>query len=390
VAEYLRGRQVLVVLDNCEGVVDASATLALGLLRRIESLRVLATSRQVLRAMGEQVWPVEPLPVGEPTAHRESPASRTGQDGPAVALFAERGAAVVPTFTVTAENRPAVAEICRRLDGLPLAIELAAARLRVLSAEQILSRLDDRFALLSNGTRVDLLRRQTLRAVVDWSFDLCTPREQELWVRASVFEGCFDLDAAEYVCAGDGLTRAEMWQLLAGLVDKSILLVEERDQRVRYRMSETLREYGQHKLCESRAEEAQRVRHAAWCVELAEQAEADWFGPRQDVWYARLRSEHANLRAAMDFALTAVHQTQEGVRLVAALWFYWHYCGLIAEGRYWLDRALAADSRPTRHRIKALWAVAYSACNQGESSRTSLRSGYLPTRPKRQRSCRLL
>jgi predicted ATPase/DNA-binding CsgD family transcriptional regulator len=361
--DFLRDRQVLLVLDNCEHLVGECAGLADAVLREAAGLRILATSREVLRVAGEQVLAVGPLPV--PSHNGTRPAS-TGPRDAAVALFAERAAAVVPAFAVSSENQEQVAGICRRLDGLPLAIELAAARLRALSAGQILARLDDRFRLLTTGPRTVPARHQTLQAVIDWSFRLCTPAEQALWARASVFAGSFGLPAAEKICAGEDLPTGSVFELLAGLVDKSILIHDNHSTGTRYRFLDTLRQYGQNKLRQAGQHARLRRRHAHWYLHLAEQGNRDWFGPNQATWLQRLRLEHANLRQALQFCLTTPGHAQIGLHLAAALRFYWFGCGFLAEGRHWIDRALAQDTEPSRARATALWIDAHIAVVQGD------------------------
>ena len=236
-AEYLAGRQLLLVLDNCEHLVDAVAKLADLLLRAAAGLRVLATSREALIIDGEMVLPVPPLPV--PEAGQPLTAAGLGVF-PAVRLFAERAAQVVPGFAVTEANMAAVAGICRRLEGLPLALELAAAQTRVLSPEQIDERLGDRLGLLTRGGRARPARQQTLRASIEWSHELCSPAERLLWARLSVFAGGFELDAAEGICADDRLAAGRVLDLLAALAGKSVLTAEHREGVARYRLPETL------------------------------------------------------------------------------------------------------------------------------------------------------
>src|SRR6516225_9643420 len=256
-AEYLAGRQLLLVLDNCEHLVDAAAKLADLLLRAAAELRVLATSREALTMTGETVLAVPPLPV--PEARQPLAAAELGVF-PAVRLFAERAAQVVPGFAVTEANVAAVAGICRRVDGLPLAIELAAARLPVLSAEQIEERLSDRLGLLTRGGRARPARQQTLRASIEWSHELCSRAERLLWARCSVFAGGFELDAAEGVCAADRLAAGRVLDLLAALAGKSILTTGHLERVARYRLPEPLREFGQERLRESGEEAALRRR----------------------------------------------------------------------------------------------------------------------------------
>ncbi|MEU9843096.1 NB-ARC domain-containing protein, partial [Actinomadura sp. NPDC048032] len=246
--ENLRDKHMLVVLDNCEHLHNACAFLAENLLRSASGLRILATSQQVLGIAGEQTLPVPPLPLDQRTSHRNAATPRATE---AAELFADRARAVLPEFTLTEANQEAVELICRRLDGLPLAIEMAAARLRGLSVEQVLERLDDRFRLLTRGSRAELPRHQTLQALMDWSHQLCDQQERSVWAGMSVFSGGCDLEAVEEVCSGKGVERADVVDVVAALVEKSIVSREEQAGRVRYRLLETLRQYGRERLVDS-------------------------------------------------------------------------------------------------------------------------------------------
>ncbi|MBP2328610.1 non-specific serine/threonine protein kinase [Kibdelosporangium banguiense] len=366
VVDYLRDKQLLLVLDNCEHLVDRCAGLTTDLLAVAPGLRILATSRHALCVSGEHVLAVPPLPVPAPE-HLPQQGKLDGNE--AVRLFAERAALVRPGFEVTTGNHGTIARICQQLDGLPLAIELGAAWLRALSPEQLLHRLDDRFRLLRGGSRAVPARHQTLRAVVDWSYQLCSPPEQTLWARASVFAGGFDLDAAEAVCGGDGIDRDRVLDLVAGLVDKSILIREDQHHapRVRYRLLYTIAHYGQDALRAAGRDAVLRRRHRDYYLDLAERGNTEWFGPTQPEVSARTRREHANLRLALEFCLSTPGESQAGLRLAAALHFYWH-CGHVAEGRHWLDRALTLDAQPGRVRATALWGNANLALLQGDLS----------------------
>ena len=360
VMNHLEDKQMLLVVDNCEHLLDACAIVIAKLLSAAGRLRVLATSRESLRVDGEHILQVGPLPAPNPEL-----VDRDVLDYEAVRLFAERAAVAVAGFEVTADNQAAVAGICLRLDGMPLAIELAAARLQMLSPDQILRRLDDRFPLLVAGSRTALPRHRTLRATIDWSFELCSPEEQTLWARASVFVGGFDLDAAEAICAGGGIERGRMFDAVAGLVDKSILTKQDHGRRARYQMLDTLHQYGRDRLRETGEEAELRRRHRDYYLGLAERSETEWFGPDQVEISERTRREHANLRVAMEFCMSTPRETQAGLRLAAALYFYWDGCGVLAEGRRWLDRALSLDGEPTTARAKALWTNAHLAIGLG-------------------------
>ena len=363
-AEYLAGRQLLLVLDNCEHLVDAAAKLADLLLRAAGGLRVLATSREALNIDGEMVLPVPTLPV--PEAGRPLTAAGLGVF-PAVRLFAERAAQVVPGFALTEANMAAVARICRRLEGLPLAIELAAARLPVLSPEQIDARLGDRLGLLTRGSRARPARQQTLRASIEWSYELCSPAERLLWARLSVFAGGFELDAAEGICADDRLVADDMLELLAALAGKSVLTVEHRAGVARYRPPEVLREYGQERLQESGEFTALRRRHRDWHEQLARQADTDWLSPQVAEWTARLFREHANVAATQDFCQNEPGEAEAGLRIALHVWllYYWN-AGHVSEGRYRLGQVLARACEPTIWRARGLLLAGFLAAAGGD------------------------
>ncbi|MGW4773488.1 protein kinase domain-containing protein [Nocardia sp. NPDC004278] len=351
--DYLVSRQLLLVLDNCEQIVDAAAKVAETLLRACPRLWILATSREALSVGGEAVLQVRPLTVPDPDRR---PSLRGAQRYDAVILFVERAAAAVPGFALTEDNVAVVAEICRRLDGLPLAIELAAARLRALSPEQILARLTDRYALLTRGSRSAPTRQQTLRWCIDWSYSLCTPAEQQVWAQLSVFAGSCELDAAEQVCRDD-LGEEDLLDVLTALVDKSILIREESDCVVRFRLLETIRDYGRDKLGQAGRYREIRRRHQDWYHKLAERADADWISPRQLDWIARLDREQPNLREALNFCLTDTEaESDAALSFAAALQPFWLSHGQAGEARHWLDRALAdGPATDTPVRAKALW-----------------------------------
>jgi predicted ATPase/DNA-binding CsgD family transcriptional regulator len=365
--DHLADKEALLVLDNCEHLADRCAGVVSDLLAAAPGLRILSTSRHALRAPGEHLIAVPPLPVTDP--ERLSQARKPVHDD-AIRLFAERATLVRPGFTITAANHGTIGRICYRLDGLPLAIELAAARLRVLSPVQILHRLDDRFRLLRGGSRAVAPRHQTLRAVVDYSYELCSPAEQTLWARVSVFADGFDLDAAEAVCAGHGIDRDQVLDLVTGLVDKSILIRQDQNQdsHTRYRLLDPLRSYGLDILRTAEEEAVLHRRHRDYYLELAERGEAEWFGPTQREVAVRTRREHDNLRLALEFCLSTPGEAQIGLRMAGALYYYWLCCGFLAEGRHWLDRALVQQPEPTRARATALWVNAHLAVAQGNGS----------------------
>jgi non-specific serine/threonine protein kinase len=334
-SEYLRGRALLLLVDNCEHVVEACASLVETLLRSCPSLRVLSTSREALGITGEAVWRVPPLAV--PDSRRDLSADRLAEFE-AVRLFVDRARLVAPTFALTDQNAAAVAQICARLDGIPLAVELAAARVRVLTAEQIAARLDDRFHLLSGGARTGLPRQQTLRALIDWSYGLLSDRERILFRRLAAFAGSWTLEAAEGVCSEDGIDRDDVLDVLTGLVDKSLVLAEGQTREERYRFLETIRQYAAEKLVASAEATSARDRHRAWYATLAEQAEPELNGPDSLVWLNQLELAHDNLRAALDWS--GETNPAHGVQLAGCLWRFWGQRGYLTEGRRRLRQAL--------------------------------------------------
>ena len=359
----LSRRHLLLVLDGCEHLLLACARLAEILLRSCPKVRILATSREPLKIAGETMWRVPSLSVPDPAA------VRLGVDiekFDAVRLFIERALQSKADFAVTASNAAAIVQVCQRLGGIPLALELAATRVKVLSCEQIAVRLNDQFRLLTGGARNVLPRHQTLRAAVDWSHDLLSAREQALFRRLSVFAGGFVLEAAEAICCLDQCEPDDILDLLASLVDKSLVAVEERGVRVRYRLSETLRQYGAERLTE--AEEATELsdRLLQWSLAEAERAEPELKGPEQGAFLDLLEDEHDNLRAALGWALKR-GDTPDGIRLAVTLSRFWLVRGYLSEGRRWLESSLAASpDAPDSDRAHALIAAATLAWHQGD------------------------
>ncbi|GAA4484430.1 hypothetical protein GCM10023094_37600 [Rhodococcus olei] len=370
--DFLSTRRLLLVLDNCEQVVEAVAELAESLLRACPEVRILATSREVLGIDGESVLPVAPLEFPDPTS---APSLRELTRYDALTLFAERGVAAVPGFELTEDNLLTVARICSRLDGLPLAIELAAARLRVMSSDQILRRLDDRFALLTGGRRGAPSRHQTLRWCVGWSYDLCTQAEQQLWGRLSVFAETFDLDAAERVCGSD-LDPQELLDLLSALVDKSILIRGETDGAVRFKLLGAVLDYGRERIEEAGEYQGMSRRHRDWYEQLAIDAADGWVSPRQLEWIGRLDRELPNLRRALEFSLS--ESGEHALRIASALYSFWIARGMFNEGRRWLDRALARPAGgPSEERAGALYADSIMSAIQGDLPVATARMGEL-------------
>ncbi|SNT29270.1 protein kinase domain-containing protein [Rhodococcoides kyotonense] len=359
--EFLAPKELLLVLDNCEQMVSAVAKLSETLLQICPQLRILATSREALGIAGEAVLRVPPLTVPNPELR---PSLRSVSKYDAVTLFVERAAAAAPGFTLTDENTDAVTGICLRLDGLPLPIELAAARLRVMSPEQILDRLTDRYALLTRGNRGAPDRQQTLRLCIDWSFELCTATEQLVWGRLSVFAATFELDAAEQVC-GAGLESDELLDALTSLAEKSILIRERMGSVVRFRMLETIRQYAYEKLELTGETLLMRRRHRAWYEKLASDAENDWISSRQVDWVARLKRERPNFREALEFCID--DDPSAGLRIVTTLYWFGLSQGLYTDARHWLARLLPHQSGPpTIEWVKALCFAAAMANVQGD------------------------
>ncbi|WP_045557859.1 LuxR C-terminal-related transcriptional regulator [Streptomyces sp. FxanaA7] len=372
--DHLRERRLLIVLDNCEHLLRSCAVLAQAVLAATEGVRILATSRHRLGLAGEQLFEVPPLPAPAPEELSPSTSSSAVESFPALRLFADRAAAVVPGFTVGEANQQAVARLCRRLDGLPLAIELAAVRVRALGVDQLVERLDDRYRLLTCGSPTSAPRHRTLRSAVDWSHELCTPQEQLVWAWLSVFVGGFDLAAAEAVCAGEDAGTGEriapcaVLDAVAGLVDKSVLVREEHGGQVRYRLLVSLRDYGLEKLHALGAATETRRRHRDHFARLGAEYEQAWFGPDQTEITERIRIDQDNFRAALDFCLTTPGEAQHGLRLAARLWFHWVAGGIWGEGRHWMDGALRAGARPDVALTRAMWAGALTSLVHSRSA----------------------
>jgi non-specific serine/threonine protein kinase len=340
----LATRRVLIVLDNCEHLLDASARLAVTLLEAAPELRIVATSREGLGVRGEQSYAVPSLSLPGADEARD-PQRAAGAD--AVRLFVERAALVVRDFALTRTNAPVVAEICRRLDGIPLAIELAAARVRMLSAEQILDKLNDRFRLLTGGGKAALPRHQTLRAAMQWSYDLLAADERELLRTLSVFAGGWTLEAATSVC-GRGRDDFAVLDSLTRLEDKSLIVVERFDDRPpRYRFLETVRQYGRELLVGQGESDALRHAHRDWFLAFAENAAGLITGPDQAQWLDRMDDERDNLRSAMDWCLEREKDIDLAVRLAAAMQWWWLIRGYIYEGRERLEALLPRTDRAT-------------------------------------------
>jgi predicted ATPase/DNA-binding CsgD family transcriptional regulator len=365
--DTLRGRELLILLDNCEHLVQACAELTEALLGACPRIGVLATSRQALRIAGETVYRVPSLQL--PALTDAISATRVSNTE-AVQLFVDRAQAVRPGFVLNNLNAVAVVQVCRRLDGIPLALELAAARLSALSVHQIAARLDDRFRLLTEGNRTALPRQQTLRSMLDWSHDLLSGTERILLRRLAVFSGGWTLEAAEVVSAGDGLEPGEVLDLLAQLVGKSLVVVESHGPVVRYRLLETVRQYAREKLRLADEEDRLCRRQRDWCLALVEEAEPQLYRAEQVHWLDQLELEYDNLRVALAWS----HAQSDGSILLAplarALWRFWYLRGHLTEGRRWLDEAVSGTERSSV-RGGALLGAGWLAYGHGELERAS-------------------
>ena len=368
-AGYLRQQHVLLVLDNCEHRISACARLAEGLLARCPSVQILATSREALGVFGETAWLLPPLSLPERGAAFDLCALMQCES---IRLFVERATAVKGDFTLADSSAATVVQICEHLDGIPLAIELAAARTKAMGVAQIAARLSDRFDLLSQGSRTAPSRQQTLCATVDWSYDLLSDPRRALLRRLSVFANGWTLEAAEAICPGDGVERTQVLSLLARLVDRSLVVVSEQAGQARYRMLETIREYGREKLKEAGEEEEIHRRHCLFFLELAEAAEPNLHRAGQVEWLRRLDADYDNLRGALGWALrqNAESDLMAGMRLAVALAPYWNLHAAFREGRGWLTDFLArTDPIPTDLRAGALYGAGLLAWFQFDSQK---------------------
>lgn len=348
-AEYLASRRMLLVLDGCEQSVDACARLVPRLLGAASELCVLTTSQHILGLFGEHVREVTPLPL--PPVDRPVPV-RDLTSYEAVNLFVARAKAAAPGFALTAWNCQSVVQLCRRLDGIPLAIELTAARLRGTSLEKVLDQ---------PGKSCD----QPLRATLQAAFALCSPAQRLLWARLSVFTGGFDLDAGEEVCTGGDIGRSDVLRLVAELIDNSVLTVQPGG---RYRMLEPIREYGESVLISTQQQDALRQRHCDYYLRLIKRLESDWMSRRQLDWFAFLRVEYDNLRAAMRFCLSRPGGAQTGQDIAATVGRYWFVGSGLTESRHWLRRSLSSGGPPNPASARALWVDGWLAILQGSNA----------------------
>lgn len=371
--DHLASRQALLVLDNCEHLLDAAARVSKELLCACPRLRILATSREPLGVTGESILPVPTLSVPDAGI---GASGRDLMSSGAVRLFVDRARSRLPAFELTPENADAVARICRELDGIPLAIELSTARMGALAVEQVAERLEDSLKLLTGGDRTAAPRHRTLRATLDWSYALLEPPERSLFERLSVFAGGFTLEAAEAVGSGDGMEENGVLELLSRLVDKSMVVVEAvGDGGMRYGMLEPVRRYGRERLESSGESPDVRRRHAAWYFELAREVEPWLGGARRQACLNRLEREYANLRSALGWTIET-GETDQGLWFGGALAEFWYMSGHLAEARRWLDAALAngPDAPPTPARARALARAGWIAWEQGDYEGTAILS----------------
>ena len=349
-AEYLCKKQLILVLDNCEHLIEAAANLAESLLSACPDLKILCTSREALGLVGENVWYVPTLSLPEP---QKLTYAELLMQYESILLFVERARAVRPEFNLTEECAVAVVQICQHLDGIPLAIELAAARVKMMSVEQIAARLDDRFQLLTTSERATQARHQTLRATVDWSYDLLSGDERQLLCRLSVFAGGWTLEAAEAICSGEGFEQGDVLDLLTRLVDKSLVTITPDGKR--YGMLETMRQYAKEKLIEAGMEDWIIEQHLGYFTNLAEMADEKIRGPEQLAWIIWFDGEQNNLASAMRRSLNHSSWIEKGVELVSNTFSYWFIIGDFIQIRYWLDIAISQSAflgrTPTRANI---------------------------------------
>ncbi|HKY48432.1 MAG TPA: adenylate/guanylate cyclase domain-containing protein, partial [Acidimicrobiia bacterium] len=346
--DHLRHRRLLLILDNCEHLIDPAARLTQKMLAAAPELSVLATSREMLGVPGEVPYQLRSMSLPD----HDAPLTTVGHFD-SVRLFAARAESARAGFRVNESNAASVAQLCRRLDGIPLAIELAAARLRVLAPEQIAARLDDRFRLLTGGSRTVLPRQQTLQATIDWSYDLLDEPEKLLFERLSAFQGGFTLEAAEAVCAGGRIDPGDILDLVSHLVDKSLVGPFESSEGVRYRLLETLRQYGRDRLAMRGETEAVRKSHALYFRGLVEDALPQLRGPEEKVWLDRLETEHDNLRQALRWTIDA-REIDLAQGLAGTLYRFWMIRSHVDEGRTWLGQVLALGDQRSNSRARAL------------------------------------
>lgn len=363
--DFLATRNTLLVLDNCEHLIDAVAGLATVLVLRCPALRMIATSREGLNIDGEFVWIVPSMQL--PGEDAEATVAAVEQYD-AVRLFVARAVTAAPSFQLTEKNASAVAQICQRLAGLPLAIELAAARIKFLGVQELLSRLDDAFAVLHNSKRTAPPRHHTLRAAIDWSYALLSEPEQILFRRLAVFAGSFTIEAAERICSGKALEQAEVLNCLSRLADKSLVVVDEETAESRYRLLEPLRQYAQQKLSSARELETVRSQQVAFAIVMAETVDAKLHGPDQVAGLDLLERERENLRAALAWS-RKMQDAENGLRLAGALWWFWVRRGSVSEGMQWLREFFEMRGGSDRVRAAVLARGAFLAWRHADYAR---------------------
>ncbi len=322
-ADHLKDKEILIILDNCEQIIESCAKLTENLLLTCPKLKVIATSREALNCIGEQTYRIPPLTLPDPD-HKYTPEQLTQYES--VRLFIERALAVNPNFRVTNENSTALAEVCLRLDGIPLAVELAATRTKILSVEKIYERLDDRFNLLTGGKRTALPRQQTLRALIDWSYDLLSENEKILWSRLSVFSGGWTLEAAEKVCSDETISKNDILELLSQLAEKSVIIYDETKDR--YRILESLKQYGIEKLP---AGNEIFIKHLNYFLELSEKAKPELLGENTKFWMRVIEADHSNFISAIEWSVRN-ENSEKGIITVAALGRFWNITGQYSTG----------------------------------------------------------
>ena len=363
IPQFLRRKKLLLIFDNCEHVIDTVAAIVAAILNAAPDVRVMSTSRQALDIGGEVVHRLPSLSVpSEAGMLRTEQALKYG----AVALFVDRATAADTRFALSDDTAPIVADICRRLDGIPLAIELAAARVKVLSIPNLAQRLNERFKILTSGSRDVLPRQKTLSALLDWNYDLLTPQEQLLFRRLSVFAGGFGLDAATTVCGGEGLDEIEVLDLLTSLTDKSLVVADTSGEQERYHLLESTRAYALEKLSASGEREALARRHAEYFRGQAQEADERYGTGSSNAWLAQVELELDNYRAALEWALTQNHDAVLGGAIAGALDELWERGGLTVEGRYWIEPTLERLNESEQPRVVARLLLALSNLSSGK------------------------
>jgi predicted ATPase/class 3 adenylate cyclase len=361
--DFLREKTVLLLIDNCEHLIEACAQLTDTLLRHSTALKILATSREALGVKGELAWRVPSLSLPDPKKMTEFDGLTQYE---AIRLFIDRAALANPHFTMTKDNAPVITQTCHRLDGIPLALELAAARLKALSVEQIAARLDDRFRLLTGGARTALPRQQTLRALIDWSYNLLSEKEKTLFRRLTVFVGGWTLEAAEAVCSDESIASFETLDSLSSLVDKSLITMQEVAGEARYRRLETIRQYAREKFFDTDEVTAVRNRHLVWMLDWAEKMEEELEGIHQVLGLRQIKSELENVRSAIEWG-SGTDQIEKSMRIVSALFAFWDGSHPYQESRQWLEKGLDARENLTKRTlVRTLSDVIWLAYRQND------------------------